>query len=89
MEKLLHSKICFKNVVICSNLFGWEIELLLSYLLRNAQINARNRCQWKINNKFPQLSFITILIISKASSWESYCSLDKKNELGFELCKLQ
>ena len=52
MTKSFHSQIYFKHLNIGRNLSEWKIEFILSYLVRNFQINARNKLREKCLFKF-------------------------------------
>ena len=49
------------NWHICRNLSEWKTEIILSYLVRNFQINTRNKLRAKC--------LLNILPLYKASSW--------------------
>ena len=55
----LFTHICFYNAYIHRNLSEWEIEFLLSYLVKNVQLTAKNGCHYKTISKLSQHSLIT------------------------------
>ena len=78
-------KTCFNNVYICSNLSGWEIKFLLSYLVRNIQINTRNTCHYNtISKVLAQHSLIQCESFVRPYLDYEYAVYAKRNELGLE-----
>ena len=65
MAKSYHSQICYTNIL--GIYLNEKLNFYYHIWVRNANINARNRCHWKAISKLPQHSFIKTFVATHIS----------------------